>query len=92
MMPECLAVMMVNLLLFANVFAAVYPQQNACSASDQITWSINIPVAQEPVALAEIETYNERAAFHAIKKALGCEDDAVKAIISQLWSPGGLYG
>ena len=48
--------------------SSIYPQQNACSASDQIAWSINIPVAQEPVALAEIETYNERAAFHAIKR------------------------
>ena len=67
MRPECFAVMIINLLLFTNVLAAPYPRQDVFGGSDQIVWSMKIPVAKERVPPAEPETYNASATFRAKK-------------------------
>lgn len=90
-MSKYFIITLINLLIFNNIYAFSYTSLDASPESDAIDWSIKIPAQEEQATHAEPEKYNYQSTFLIIKEALGCEDNYVKAIISQL-ELAGIYG
>lgn len=90
-MSKYFIIIIVNLLVFSKICTSLYIPLDVSSESDEIDWSIKIPAQEEQATHAEPEKYNYQATFLTIKEALGCEDNYVKAIISQL-ELAGIYG